>query len=114
MKTVTTAARKLANCVLPTVVCGYVSTAATDIYLRCGTCQLRQTTRRNYQLLEGRNRFLAPANLMPDHPIFTLQSPRDQRTNGDVVSGVVNLDLARALEKDVEKVRVSLRGEIHT
>ena len=50
---------------------------------------------------------------MPETPIFTLSCSPCFRTNGDVVSGTIHLNLRLAHEKNIEAVRVSLRGEVH-
>jgi hypothetical protein len=51
---------------------------------------------------------------MPDIPVLTLSCPRALRTSGDIVAGVLNLNVALAEEKDVISVKISLRGEINT
>ena len=50
---------------------------------------------------------------MPEIPIFTLSYTPGLRTNGEVVSGTIHVNLHLAREKNVEALEISLRGEVH-
>jgi len=51
---------------------------------------------------------------MHETPVFTLSFAPGLRTNGDMVSGILELNVRVAYKTEVEAVKVSLRGEVHT
>ncbi|KAF8574463.1 hypothetical protein K439DRAFT_1642183 [Ramaria rubella] len=51
---------------------------------------------------------------MPNIPVITISCPRGLRTSGDVITGVLDLHLALAEEKEVTAITLTLRGEITT
>ena len=84
----------------------YQRQGCVAVYMCIWQCWTINAPQSAFQLFE---------NLMPESPVIALSfDASGVRTNRDVVAGAINLNLDLAVTKEVEVVRISLRGEVNT